>query len=236
MITYKQLREGITKPVPMACIIITMGSARSKIVGKSITPPNLAKVIQKALGRTYGVKVTFKYAAVLKAGDMTPPNAYYSQEDDLDGDPAVEVELIFSPEDKKGLNIPNVGFDDLSFYVAKAVAHELLHKSQAGNRGFVKPKPFKVSGIADPKVAKSQEYLGNSDEIDAYGHNIALELLKNYGSRKNSLTALRNFVKIPPIKSQDLSAYLVAFGMDKNHPVLKKLVKKVILFLKELDK
>ena len=235
MITYTQLREGITKPVPMASIIKTMASARSKIVGKSITPPNLAKAIQKALGRTYGVEVTAQYATVLKAGDMSA-NAYYDQEDDLDGDPAVEVELLFSPEDKKGMDIDDVGFDELSSHMAKVIAHELLHKSQAGSRGFVKPRPFKVSGIGDPKVAKSQEYLGNSDEIDAYGHNIAVELLKNYGSRKDSLTALRNFVRIPPDKSPDLFAYLMAFGMDKNHPVLKKLVKKVILFLKELEK
>ena len=235
MITYTQLREGITKPVPMASIIKTMVSARSKIVGKSITPPNLAKAIQKALGRTYGVEVTALYATVLKAGDMSA-NAYYDQEADLEGDPAVEVELLFSPEDKKGMDIDDVGFDELSSHMAKVIVHELLHKSQAGSRGFVKPRPFKVSGIADPKVAKSQEYLGNSDEIDAYGHNIAVELLKNYGSRKNSLTALRNFVRIPPDKSPDLFAYLVTFGMDKNHPVLKKLVKKVILFLKRLEK
>ena len=233
MITYTQLREGITKPVPMASIIKTMASARSKIVGKANTPPNLAKAIQKAVGKTYGVEVTFKYATALKAGDMSA-NAYYDQEADLEGDTAVEVELLFSPENKKGMDIDNVGFDELSAHMAKVIAHELLHKSQATSREFVKPRPFKVSGTG--AGTGEQEYLGKSDEIDAYGHNIAVELLKNYGSRKDSLTALRNFVRIPPDKSPDLFAYLVAFGMDKNHPVLKKLVKKVILFLKELDK
>ncbi len=132
------------------------------------------------------------------------------------------------------MDIDNVGFDELSAHMAKVIVHELLHKSQATSRGFVKPRPFKVSGTG--AGTGEQEYLGKSDEIDAYGHNIAVELLKNYGSRKNSLTALRNFVRIPPDKSPDLFGYLVAFGMDKNHPVLKKLVKKVILFLKELDK
>ena len=78
--------------------------------------------------------------------------------------------------------------------------------------------------------------MGNSDEIEAYGHNIAVELMNNLGSRKEALTALRNFIRIPPNVSPDLYAYLIAFGMDKNHPVLKKLVKKVILYLRELDK
>ena len=235
MITYKQLIEGITKPVPMASIIKTMISARSKIVGKSITPPNLAKAIQKAVGKTYGVEVTVKYSASLNSGDMSA-NAYYDQEADLEGDKALEVELLCSPEDKKGMNIDAAGFDELSSHIAKLISHELLHKSQAVSRGFVKPRPFKVSGIIDPKIAKSQEYLGSSDEIEAYGHNIAVELLRNYGSRKNALTALRNFIRIPPDKSPDMWAYIVAFAADKNHPVLKKLVKKVILFLKKLEK
>ena len=163
-------------------------------------------------------------------------NAYYDQDEELEGNPSIEVELLFSSKDKNGMDIDDVGFDELSSHMAKVIVHEMLHKTQAKVRGYVKPRPFKVSGIDDPKIAKSQEYLGNSDEIDAYGHNIAVELLKNYGSRKDSLTALRNFVRIPPDKSPDLFGYLVVFGMDKNHPVLKKLVKKVILFLKELEK
>ena len=235
MISFRELREGITKPVSMAHIVKAMATARSKIVGKKITPPNLAKAIQKAVGRTFGVEVTVQYAASLKGGDMSA-NAYYDQEDDLEGDPAVEVELLCSPEDKKGLDIDNVGFDELSSHMAKVIAHELLHKSQAVSRGFVKPRPFTVKKVSSPKQQKSQEYLGKSDEIEAYGHNIAVELLRGYGSRKNALTALRNFIKIPPDKSPDMFAYLVTFGMDKNHPVLKKLVKKIILYLRELDK
>lgn len=235
MISFRELREGISKPVSMAHVVKVMGSARSTIVSKTITPSNLAKAVQKAVGRTFGVEVTVKYVSALKAGDMSA-NAYYDQEADLEGDPAVEVELLCSPEDKKGLDIDDVGFDELSSHMAKVIAHELLHKSQAISRGFVKPKPFRVKGITSPKQQKAQEYLGKSDEIEAYGHNIAVELLKGYGSQKNALTALKNFVRIPPNKSPDMYGYLVTFGMDKNHPVLKKLVKKVILYLKELEK
>ena len=85
------------------------------------------------------------------------------------------------------------------------------------------------------RMERNQKELGNSDEIEAYGHNIAVELLGSYGSRKNALTSLRNFIRIPPDKSPDMWAYIVAFAADKNHPVLKKLVKKVILFLKRLE-
>ena len=101
---------------------------------------------------------------------------------------------------------------------------------------FVNTKPFRVKNVSYPQQAKSQQYLGDSDEIEAYGHNIAVELLRSYGSRKNALTALKNFTRIGPDTSPDMYAYLVTFGMDKNHPVLKKLIKKIILFLKEIEK
>ena len=235
MIGFRELTEGISKPVPMSFVKKAMDSARSTVVGKPITPQNLAKAVEKALGRKFGVKTTLKYASALQGGDMSA-NAYYDQEDDLEGKRPVEVELLFSPLDKKGIDIDNEGFDDLSTEMAKVVVHELLHKHQAIKRGFVEPRPFTVKRVVDPKIQKAQEYLGKSDEIEAYGHNIALDLLRSYGSRKHALTALRNFVRIPPDKSPDMYAYLVAFGMDQNHSVLKKLVKKVILYLKELEK
>ena len=231
MKTLGELIEGITKPISIAFVIKRVNSARSSIVGKNVSPSQIAKSLQKAL-KGLGIEVTFEFVPALQSGDMSA-NAFYDQEADLEGDPAVEVELLFSSKDKK-INLDNEGFDVLSKEIAKVVIHEKLHKVQAIKRGFVKPRPFTVKGVSDPKIAKSQKYLGSSDEIEAYGHNIAMDMLKNYGSRKNALTALKNFVKIPPDKSPDMYAYLVTFGMDKNHPVLKKLVKKIILYLREL--
>ena len=235
MITFTQLREGITKPAAMGDIIKAMAPARSKIVGKSVKPQNIAKVIERTVGRKYDLEVTVEYAAGLDAGQMSA-NAYYDQEAELEGDPFIEIELLFSPKNKKGIDIDGEGFDELSKQMAKVIVHELLHQGQANARKFVNTKPFKVTAAFSSNHAKSQEYLGNSDEIEAYGHNIAVDLLRNYGSRRNALTALRNFIRIGPEKSPDLYAYLVAFGMDKNHSVLKKLIKKIILFLKEIEK
>ena len=235
MITYKQLTEGITKPVPMGVIVKAMEPARSKIVGKSITPANVAKAVEKVLGKKFNLVVTLKFVTALKGGDMSS-NAYYDQGAELEGNPSIEVELLFSSEDKKGIEFDHEGFDGLAKDMARVVVHEMLHKTQAKTRGYVNPRPFKVTNISDPGIAATQKELGNSDEIEAYGHNIAVELLGSYGSRKNALTALRNFIRIPPDKSPDMWAYIVSFAADKNHPVLKKLVKKVILFLKKLEK
>ena len=232
---FKEIIEGITKPVAMTTISKKMQSARSKIVGKSIKPQGIAKALESSVKKEYGVEFTYKFVSNFQGGDMNA-NAYYDPDADEEGDTPIEVELLFSSDDKQGIDIDNEGFDVLINIMSMSIAHELLHKSQFSNRGYVQSKPFKVSKGIDPKIATAQKYMGNSDEIEAYGHNIAVELMNNLGSRKEALTALRNFVRIPPNVSPDLYAYLIAFGMDKNHPVLKKLVKKVILYLRELDK
>ena len=234
MITFTQLREGITKPAAMGDIIKALAPARSKIVGKSIKPQNIAKIIERTIGKKFGLEATVEYAAGLDSGDMSS-NAYYDQEAELEGDIPIHIELLFSPKDKKGMNIDDAGFDEFSKATAKVIVHELLHQGQANARKFVDTKPFKVTAAFSPSQAKSQEYLGNSDEIEAYGHNIATDLLRSYGSRKKVLTALKNFTRIGPDKSPDLYAYLVTFGMDQKNSVLRKLVKKIILFLKEIE-
>ena len=235
MKTLGELIEGITKPVAMSTITKKLERARSKIVGKSIKPQGIAKALESTVRKAYGVEFTYKFVPNFQGGDMNA-NAYYDPDADKEGDPPIEIEMFFSPDDKKGVDVDNEGFDILIGIMSKTIAHELLHKSQFSKRGYVKSKPFKVSKGVDPEIAATQEYMGNSDEIEAYGHNIAVELMNNLGSRKKALTALRNFVRIPPNVSPDLYGYLIAFGMDKNHPVLKKLVKKVILYLRELDK
>jgi len=235
MISFTQLREGITKPVAMGDIVKAIAPTRSKFVGKSIKPQDIVKILERTLSRKYGLQVTLRFVSALDAGEMSA-NAYYDQDAELEGDTPIEIELLFSDKNKKGIDIDVAGFDELSKQVAKVAVHELLHQSQANSRNFVETKPFKVKTATSSKHARSQEYLGNSDEIEAYGHNIAVELLKSYGSRKKSLTALKNFTRIGPDNSPDLYAYLITFGMDKNHPVLRKLIRKVILYLKELDK
>ena len=221
MIIFSQFAEGITKPVSMSVIDKALSSSESKIVGKDLKPRALSREIEKSVGKKFGIEVTFKFVPSLTKDDMSA-NAYYDQEDDIEGDPSITIELLMSAENRNGINIDGKGFDALTFNLSKVIAHEMLHKSQASNRGFV--KPFKVS-FTDPK----QEYLGRSDEIE-------VDLLRNYGSRKDVLSVLKNFTRIPATKSPDLFAYLVVFGMNKNNDVLKKLIKKVILYLKELDK
>ena len=113
MKTYKELiTEGITKPVPISTVERDLNSARSKVVGKVIKPAVLAKEIEKTVGRKYSIEVSVQFAPSLGRGEMSA-NAYYDQEADLEGDRAIEIELLISDKDRKGLDIGNEGFDAL---------------------------------------------------------------------------------------------------------------------------
>ena len=110
MITYKQLTEGITKPVPMGVIVKAMEPARSKLVGKPITPANIAKAVEKVLGKKYGLTIRFKFVSGVPEDEMSS-DATYDKDAELEGDPSIEIILLFSSEDKKGIEFTRVWVD-----------------------------------------------------------------------------------------------------------------------------
>ena len=126
MIRFSQFAEGITKPVSMSVIDKALSSSESKIVGKDLKPRALSREIEKSVGKKFGIEVTFKFVPSLTKDDMSA-NAYYDQEDDIEGDPSITIELLMSAENRNGINIDSKGFDALTFNLSKVIAHEMLH-------------------------------------------------------------------------------------------------------------
>ena len=67
---FKEIIEGITKPVAMSTITKKMQSARSKIVGKSIKTHGIAKALESHVKKEYGVEVTYKFVHKVQGGEM----------------------------------------------------------------------------------------------------------------------------------------------------------------------
>ena len=78
---------------------------------------------------------------------------------------------------------------------------------------------------------KEQRYLGNSDEIDAYSFNIACELIDQYKNTNNIVKHLSVNQKNKKVKHDSWFIYLKAFDHDHDHPVIKKVKKKVLHYL-----
>ena len=88
------------------------------------------------------------------------------------------------------------------------------------------------STASSSNVRAEQGYLGCTDEIDAYGFNIACELLEKYNwNQKLVIKHLSINLKGDRKKGGGWKMYLKAFEHDHNHEIIKRLKKKIIRYL-----
>jgi hypothetical protein len=207
-----------------------MEPLRDKIIGIPRSKNELSNIIGEMLSHQFNANIMQADADQVDIGDMNM-NACYDPEMDSFGKACIEITLVYSPYETM-LIFDNDGFDSLTRRLCDAVAHEQIHKHQYRER-FWEGWDYDIpEGEDDVKIARM--YLGNKDEIDAYSHNIANELL-DYTDCQNVLTLLANFSTIRLEQSVNLWVYVNTFGRDINHPVIKRLLKKIIRRLPELE-
>ncbi len=223
--------EGKTHEIPRRNIKSLIGKSKSKIINKNMTIRAIADEIEKTLRRKYDVEITIEKSSKIASGSIVI-NAYYDPENDKTGnDTAIQLELKVSDPEVL-LNLDNDMWTKLSNELTDAIQHEYLHMSQYRNRGFVKTSEYK------PKMSKelkdfysSRVYLGNSDEIEAYALNISSELLNKYRTKQKTIANIKRLDKSLFTASPNLFAYFMAFNFDSRHPVIRKLLKKVLLYI-----
>lgn len=103
--------------------------------------------------------------------------------------------------------------EDLVAEIAVTLKHEMRHHHQYAARDFEEFTP-----MAKSDFNSDIKYLGNFDEIDAYGNVDLPEFVKKNG-----------WADAYSSKFSILNRYLVVFG--KNHPIVKKLIKKAYIAL-----
>ncbi len=206
--------------------------------GEEISFKDIAKKLEVDL-KSIGVdEVGFVKSKNVEAGDMNM-NAAYDPVDDKEGFDHFEIDLIFSKEDDT-IAFSSKGVDNIKNRLIDVLEHELIHKNQYRGRGFRKQRDFKPKKGLSHKIKKSREYLGNDDEIEAYAKNIASELIRKT-DKETALTLLRMAGKTAQYRekknllSPNLFAYFSVFGFDSTHPVLRKLLKKIWVYIASED-
>jgi len=156
-------------------------------------------------------------------------NAYYDIADDRDGFCPIEVVILHNIDSDATFAHAQTG--QLIVQIYDAVVHELRHQYQGRRRNYLSlPEPSDDSFY----------YLSDPDEIDAYAISIAIELIRNLG-RTRSIQYLHRASRLANIRpkgfyaSPNLFAYFDTFG-EIEHPVIRKLIKKVFLNLQMVDK
>lgn len=146
----------------------------------------------------------------------------YDEYDDREGLPCIEIGLYFN-QDVQHIDTSCIDWYRLCFDVAETFGHELVHRDQAHRSRKTKRK-YAGRGVKN-QINEEQEYLGNPDEIEAYGFSIAAEMMVIHGVTD---------IDDPDVQSIVMySTYQLAFGQDQS--VLLKLRKQILKYLHRLE-
>jgi len=168
----------------------------------------------------------------LKEGELSI-SAHYDPESDEEGNTAVFITLVFSEEGSASFTWSENSKKYFLNKLKDALKHEVLHMKQFRDRGFHSGS----EGYGDSDT--EHEYMSRPDEIEAYAMNIGDEFIRKVG-KDGAVDLLRMAKKTAQFKtkvgqflSPDLLAYFALFNWDTNHPVIKRLLKKIYQHIQE---
>ena len=200
-----------------------------KIVNQSLSVDKFHSTISKHLKSYIPIRVSKNYDPKTNSNGILIGGCYYSSYDESYKN-SIELMLVYNPIDEV-LKINKSRFWRICMGFADTMLHEIIHMRQYRRREF-KQLPDYASNASRDSQREEQSYLGCSDEIDAYGFNIACELLdKNNTNLKAVIKHLNIDQKGLRKKYDSWRMYLKAFNHDHNHIIIKRLKKKIIRYL-----
>lgn len=195
--------------------------------GKTVDHQVIVKRIRRAI--PYRECKIFGNKTLSVALNTFSVSGLYDPDLDEDGLPPIEIEIsfpkrkdtyVFDEDDLSRLHWSNLCVDFMNI-----LGHEFVHLNQFRRRNFRWSRSYR-SGHANPTIRESQNYYGNSDEVDAYAFNAAADMALN--------TLRPTHTKKPVIeKIQIYKIYTKLF--EKNHPVVLKFEKRCNYYYKKLE-
>lgn len=194
----------------------------SELVG-SQKPAQIAAWVKTCV-QPWGVRVFTEY------GDIEPGTISVGGLYDTDR-VRQNIELFLYFADAKRINWTDETRDNFKFLVSQVLQHELIHRMQDASRPEDVRKLIEYFPLASnkPELQAEVDYLAELDEIEAYAHDIALEI-RYYYPGLNPLDVLRNCSRRHYLPSYRM--YKAAFKHVTDWKVVHdKLLKKVFLWL-----
>lgn len=226
----------LTKPVIIPTrkeVLDILEDIKPRIVNQFLSVDELVQDLGVFIGERFNIDVKHAEAGQVDQNDIEL-NGYYDGGLDEVGDTAIEVYLITNPM-QDVMIVDGEQFDIIARKIADTLSHEVIHMSQFRARDFLEVERIEYTDIEEDDEEDERWYLSSPDEINAYAYNIANELLE-----KNDLpVVLQKLNRLKDISIEDslnLWSYVNAFEKNTNHPVLKRLIKKVYKSLLDLSK
>lgn len=208
-------------------------SLSSQIANKELTIDEFHLFLKKHIQKQFPVKVSKKYENKVPFNDVFIGGSYYSDSDKYNKK-CIEIILVYN-KSCPYVRISLRRFKNICLSFADTILHEIIHMRQHRRRKF-KVLPDYASTAEKTEKRQEQSYLGCSDEIDAYGFNIACELYDRFNGKQNLIVKyLSTNYKFSRIKGDTWKMYIKAFDHNQNHIVIRKLKKKIIRYLPLAD-
>jgi hypothetical protein len=199
------------------------------VVGKSLSIDKIHRIFSNHLKKHLPIKVSKSKSKIVEFDYIYIGGTYYSDYDE-DRKKCIEIVFNYNPF-QESITLTQKKFNRLCMLFADTILHELIHMRQYRRRKF-KILPDYASTADKASQREEQRYLGCTDEIDAYGFNIACELISKFKSNKIKIEDyLNEDQKGKRRKTNSWRMYLKAFDYDHQHPIIKRLKKKVIRYI-----
>jgi hypothetical protein len=142
--------------------------------------------------------------------DQVVISGIYDADDDEDDQPSISIYVNYNPQ-QYTIRMKDIEWMKLCIDLIECTGHELIHQQQYRSRDYDIGDTIFASKTPDEDKQEAQEYLGNLDEIEAYGYSIAAK-----------------YVSQSPI----FKMYCVTFGT--NHMVVRTLLEYSLKYFKHL--
>ena len=138
-------------------------------LGTVLTTSQITAVVRKVVGSNH-IRVISQRSDVVDH-NMICVGGFFDSEAEWDKECSIELVLYYHPL-QQHMDPAHLDWERLAFEVAETLGHEQVHKDQSHRRRK------RIRGyVSKGKSRAEKEYLGNEDEIEAYGYSIAAEML-----------------------------------------------------------
>jgi hypothetical protein len=192
-------------------------------IGRKFTPAQITKLIAQNV--PYRDVIFSTNLTVNSNIDTITVSGLYDYGEDQWGNTPIEIELAFFKRKRHfviGASMSQKKWNRLCFDVASVLGHEYVHLHQYRDRDYRPGRGFR-SRENDESLKQTQEYLGHTDEVDAYGFTVAAEMAMSLRSNKT----------VDLHKTVMYNNYCDAFG--SNHSIITKLKNKSLKYYSILE-
>jgi hypothetical protein len=195
------------------------------IVGQEFHVNELQKLLRSHIKQHLPVKVTMKKDHSYQPKQVYIGGAYYADHD-ISGKQHIEIVFGYNAV-QETVKITATKWKRICVLFADTVLHEIIHLRQYRSRSF-KYIPGYLSTAYYAKDRKEQEYYGHKDEMGAFAFNIACEL---YDQFSDNFDIAKLYLDSNAVKKRKKTCWyrlLKSFDYDHNHPIIRKLKRKIL--------